>query len=220
MNVYIYWNRKDLDCKKIYHCMSRNDDKSIINELEKKNNLTIERVTTGYKDSVKIEEKISKNDVIIFCTHGTTGEILKYRGKYGEDTILISEDNLHLLDGKVVLAFCCSSAAGLGKKSICKPYSCISYVGFETDILYDNGRAQKSRHIIYEAYKNAFSKAIIYAIKTNCSVHEFRIVLMQQLRYASVEAVLGSNDQSIATIYAGAIAGVVSYGEQGKTIFS
>lgn len=39
-------------------------------------------------------------------------------------------------------------------------------------------------------------------------------------QHASVEAVLGSNDQSIATIYAGAIAGVVSYGEQGKTIFS
>ncbi len=220
MNVCIYWNRKDLDCKKIYHCMSPNDDMSIISELEKNNNLCIKRVTGGYKDNSWIEEKISNNDVIIFCTHGTADEILKYRGKSGENVTLVSEKNLHILDGKIVLAFCCSSAACLGKKSVSKPYSCISFVGFTQDILYDNGKAKKSRHIIYQAYKAAFSRAILYAVKTKCSVRIFRIILTQMLRKSSYEAVLNSDDQSIATIYAGAIAGAASYGEQEIGIFS
>lgn len=220
MNVYVYWDRKDLDCKKIYHCMSPNDDTSIISELEKNNQLFIERVTTEYKDISWVEDKINKSDVIIFCTHGTPEEILKYRGKPDENVSLINEENLHILDGKIVLAFCCSSAAILGKKSICEPYSCVSFVGFDQDILYDNGSAEKSRHTIYLAYKTAFSRAIVYAAKTKCSVHRFRIILTQMLRYASYEAVLNSRDQSIATIYAGAIAGVVSYGEQEKAIFS
>ena len=200
--------------------MSPNDDTSIISELEHNNKLYIERVTMGYKDASGIEKKIRDNDVIIFCTHGTPEEILKYRGKQEEDVVLVSEDNLHILDGKIVLAFCCSSAACLGKKSICEPYSCIAYIGFDADILYDNGKATKSRHIIYEAYKSAFSKALIYAAKTKCSVHMFTIILTKMLREASFEAVLNSNDQSIATIYAGAITGVVSHGEQERIIFS
>ena len=220
MNVYVYWDRRDLDCKKIYHCMSPNDDASIIEEMKKNNTLCIERITGGYKDITYIEDKIKSNDIIIFCTHGTPDEILRYRGREDENDTLISEENLHVLDGKIVMAFCCASASILGKKSVSAPFSCVSYIGFNEDVLYDDGNVSDFRHIIYEAYKAAFSKSIIYALKNQCTVHMFRIYLTQMLRRASVEAVLKSNNLHVETIFAGAITGVASYGENERVVFS
>ena len=222
MKVYCYWESIDLDCKKLFHFMEQDDEMSVKKMINRNNELKVDRVWERKYDYSQVERNINDNEVIIFCTHGTPGSILKYRGRSEENETLIDETNLHILDHKIVLSFCCSSAKKLGLKSVSEPYSCYSYVGFDKDIAYDSddSRAKKSRGIIYRAYKSAFSKAIVYAVDTRCSVGEFRKILYLMLNKESTKAILEAADNSVHNIFAGAIEGVVSHGDQERNIFN
>ena len=208
MKIYVYWNRNDNDCTKIFHFMSPNDTYSINDILNDSHDLKIERIYKPFDASKKaqIMNDIQESDLIIFLTHGT------------EDYVLVDKTNVCVFKNKVVLAFCCSSAKKLGRLSISEKIGCKAFVGFERVIVYDNGRAKRSRHIIYESYKIAFMKSLKYAAKTNCSVEEYRIRLMQLLRREATRAILEAKDHTLNNMYSGTIVGLVALGNINQTV--
>jgi hypothetical protein len=222
MKIYAYWNSKDLDCKKIFHFMSPNDEYSVISTLERDNTLKIDRICQLFDTEKRadIMSDIQANELIIFLTHGTKDEILKYRNRPNNslDDILIDRENAGVLKDKIVLAFCCSSAKELGRLCVSDKVGCWAFVGFENDIVYDNGHAEKSRHIIYESYKKAFKRSLEYAVKTNCSVAEYRDRLMLYLNQEAAEAIMKSDNHTLNNMYTGTIDGLVALGDTAKSV--
>ena len=161
--------------------------------------------------------------MIIFMTHGTEDSILKYRNKPERDIseyILLDKNNAIILKDKVVLAFCCSSAKEFGRWCVAPEVGCKAYVGFEKDIVYDNGRAEKSRHIIYESYKKAFMRSLQYAVRHHCTIEEYRIQLTQFMRKEATEAILKSENHTLHNMYSGTIQGLVALGDGEIPLFS
>lgn len=222
MNIYVYWNTNDHDCEKIFHFMSPNDPYSVVECLNSKNVLQIKRIWQPFKDKTNILGDISKNELIIFLTHGEEDCILKYRNdpnKNFESYVLIDTGNAHILKGKTVLAFCCSSAKGLGRYCVTSEIGCKAYVGFEGSIVYDNGCAEKSRHLIYKSYKIAFMKSLKYAIDSNCSIEDYRIRLTQLLRKEAAQAILESGNHTLHNMYSGTINSLVALGDKQTKLF-
>lgn len=222
MNIYVYWNRNDNDCTKIFHFMSQNDEHSVVELLEQDNNLSIKRIYQPFKDKNEIFKEIQHNELIIFLTHGTEKQILKYQNspeRNIEEYVLIDQKNASLLKDKVVLAFCCASAKTLGRYCVSSQIGCKAYVGFERDIVYDNGKAEKTRHIIYESYKIAFMKGLKYAVKTKCSIQEYQMKLVQYLRSEAVKAIMKSENHSLHNMYSGTVEGLVALGDIKQSLF-
>lgn len=250
MNIYVYWNRNDNDCTKMFHFMSENDEYSLMKYLGQEdgfnlykteqsfhnrfeysicdntgqeNHLFIHRIYQPFQDKSEVTESIQENDYIIFMTHGTEDSILKYRNKPERnfsEYILLDKNNAAILKGKVVLAFCCSSVKELGRRCVAPEVGCKAYVGFEKDIVYDNGRAEKSRHIIYESYKKAFMKSLRYAVKYHCTIEEYRIKLMQFMRKEAANAIMKSENQTLHNMYSGTMKGLVALGDDQIAMFS
>lgn len=222
MNIYVYWNRNDNDCTKIFHCMSPNDEDSVVECLKEGNLLDIDRIYQPFSDDAPILEAIKKNDMIIFMTHGTEDSILKYRNKPDrelEEYILLDKSNAKVLRDKIVLAFCCSSAKVFGRYCVGPETGCRAYVGFEEGLVYDNGKALKSRHLIYESYKKAFMKSLRYAVKHKCTIEEYRIKLAQFMRKEAANAIFLSNNNTLHNMYSGTIEGLVALGNVGMKMF-
>lgn len=110
MKIYVYWNRNDNDCTKIFHFMSPNDTYSINDILNDSHDLKIERIYKPFDVSKKaqIMNDIQESDLIIFLTHGTEEEILRYRNNPDKnlDYVLVDKTNVCVFKNKVVLAFC------------------------------------------------------------------------------------------------------------------
>lgn len=222
MNIYIYWNTNDNDCKKIFHFMSKDDKYSIVEYLEQKNVLKIQRIWQPFNDKSKVLRDIRENDLIIFFTHGARDSILKYRNDSDKnfiDYVLLDKDDAYILKNKVVLAFCCSSAKELGRYCVTPEIGCKAFVGFEHSIVYDNGKAKKSRHLIYESYKKAFMKSLKYAVDSKCNVSEYVIRLTQLLRQESAKAIFESGNHTLHNMYSGTIDGLVALGDEHTKIF-
>lgn len=222
MNIYAYWNTNDNDCKKLFHFMSKKDECSVVNCLGQNNALTIKRIWKPFSDVTGILQDICTNDLVIFMTHGGEEYILKYRNDPNKDLsgyILLDKNNAYVLKNKIVLAFCCSSAKELGRYCVSPAVGCKAYVGFEHDIVYDNGKAKKSRHLIYESYKRAFMKSLKYAVNSHCSVEEYRIKLTQFLRKEAAKAIFESGNHTLNNMYSGTIEGLVALGDQQVKIF-
>ena len=103
---------------------------------------------------------------------------------------------------------------------VSKPYTCKAYIGFENDIVYDNGKAKKSRHFIYESYKLAFGKSLEYAVKSKCNVEEYKIRLLQLLRKESMIVIMKSENNSFNNLYTGTIDGLVALGDTNAVLFT
>lgn len=202
--------------------MSPNDEYSIVNFLKEENVLNIKRICKPFADKTEVLTDISNNDLVIFMTHGTEEQILKYRNVPGrglEEFILVDQENANILKDKVVLAFCCSSARKLGRYCVSPEIGCKAYVGFENDIVYDNGKAEETRHLIYESYKIAFMKSLRYAAKTKCSIEKYRIKLVQYLRKEAVNAIMKSGNHTLNNMYSGTIEGIVALGDKEQNLF-
>ena len=223
MNIYVYWNTNDNDCKKIFHFMSPHDKYSIKRKLEENNNLLINRVWQPFDNTTEILHNIQENDLVIFLTHGTEDQILKYRNSPERDIkeyVLIDKENANILNNKIVLAFCCLSAKDLGKFCVTPEIGCRAFVGFNKEIVYDNGKAARSRHIIYESYKIAFMKSLKYAIKHRCTIEEYRIKLKQYMIKEAVNAIFQAEDHTLNNMYIGTIQGLVSLGDTTQKLFN
>lgn len=202
--------------------MSEEDEYSVVPFLEKENEVIIDRKYKYYSDVSGVMENIQNSEIVIFCTHGTPNEILKYLEKEGrkfEEFVLIDKDNMNVLENKTVVAFCCSSARVLGKQCVDNNNRCKAFVGFENDIVYDNGKAEKSRRIIYKSYKKAFMKSLKYAAESKCTARRFKVVLLQNLRREAAIAILETGNQEFSDLYAGAIDGLVALGNIDEAIF-
>lgn len=224
MNIYVYWNMNDNDCKKIFHFMSPRDEYSIVDCLMQEHDLSIKRVYKVFDDNTETMENIQRNDLILFLTHGTEEQILKYRNSPERDLdefVLIDRQNANILKDKIVLAFCCSSAMVLGRYCVSPEVGCKAYIGFEKDIVYDNGTAAgaATRHLIYKSYKIAFMKSLRYAASTKCSIEEYRVKLVQYMRREAVNAIMQSQNHSLNTMYSGTIEGVVALGKTDEPLF-
>ena len=90
MNIYVYWNRNNNDCTKIFHFMSRNDEHSVVEFLEQDNNLSIKRIYQPFEDKNEILKDIQHNELIIFLTHGTEKQILKYQNCFPMCSLMIA----------------------------------------------------------------------------------------------------------------------------------
>ena len=216
MKVFVYWNRKDKDCKKIFHFMSDNDQDSVISVLKSNSDFSIVHPWQFYSDRENIINIILQNDLIIFLTHGCDDSILKCRNnpvRSIDDYILLNKENAIVLKGKKVIALCCSSAKTLGRYCVSDEIGCNTYIGFESDIVYDNGKALKSRHVIYEAYKKAFKNAIDYLFVKKCTGEQFKTRLLIEMRKQAVNAVMNARDNSINSMYINTIGGLVALGD-------
>ena len=223
MNIYVYWNTNDNDCKKIFHFMSPDDKYSIKRKLEENNNLLINRVWQPFDNTTEILHNIEEHDLVIFLTHATEDQILKYRNSLERDIkeyVLIDKENANILNNKIVLAFCCLSAKDLGEFCVTPEIGCRAFVGFNKEIVYDNGRAARSRHIIYKSYKIAFMKSLEYAMKTGCTIEEYRIKLMQYMRKEAANAIFQAEDHTLNNMYIGTIQGLVSLGDTTQKLFN
>ena len=223
MKIYVYWNTNNNDCKKIFHFMSPDDKYSITGKLKENNNLLIKRVWQPFDNATEILNGIQEHELVIFLTHGTEDQILKYRNSPERDIkeyVLIDKENANILNNKIVLAFCCLSAKDLGEFCVTPEIGCRAFVGFNKEIVYDNGKAAKSRHIIYQSYKIAFMKSLKYAIKHRCTIEEYRIKLMQYMRNEAAKAILEAEDRSLNNIYSGTIQGLVSLGDTAQKLFN
>lgn len=202
--------------------MSEEDEYSVVPFLVKENEVIIDRKYKYFSDVSGVMENIQSSEVVVFCTHGTPNEILKYLEKEGrefEEFILIDKDNTNVLENKTVIAFCCSSARVLGRQCVDNDNRCKAFIGFEDDIVYDNGKAKKSKHMIFVSYKKAFMKSLKYAAKKKCTVREFKVVLLRNLRKEAAIAILETENNSLNDIYASAIEGVVALGDIDEAIF-
>ena len=61
-------------------------------------------------------------------------------------------------------------------------------------------------------------KSLKYAVKTNCSVEEYRIRLMQLLRREATRAILEAKDHTLNNMYSGTIEGLVALGNINQTV--
>ena len=148
---------------------------------------------------------------------------MKYRNSPDEkfeDFILLDKQDAHILKNKIVLAFCCSSAKEFRKYCVSPEIGCKAYVGFEHDIVYDNGRAEKSRGVIYESYKIAFMKSLKYAVKTKCSIAEYQIKLLQLMRKEAARVIFESGNHTLNNMYSGTIEGLLALGDKNAKMFS
>ena len=48
MKIYVYWNRNDNDCTKIFHFMSENDEYSIVERLRQEGSLFLQKVDQSF----------------------------------------------------------------------------------------------------------------------------------------------------------------------------
>lgn len=203
--------------------MSDEDECSVVPFLGKENEILIDRKCKYFSDILKVMENIQNSELVIFCTHGTPNEILKYLEKEGrqyEEFVLIDKNNIDVLENKTVLAFCCSSARVLGRQCVDNAKPCKVFVGFENDIVYDNGKAEKSRRIIYKSYKKAFMQSLKYAVEKKCTAREFKVVLLRSLRKEAVTAIMETENNSLNDIYASAIEGLVALGNIDEVMFA
>ena len=221
MELYVYWNTIDKDCKKIFHCLSPNDEETIIPIFDAD---CIDRKVKPFKKD-EVVRRIKDANTVIFCTHGGPDEIMKCRQREKKDCdnfILIDKNNIQLLKDKIVIALCCYSAKRLGPNSLVGADKCKAYIGFKTPIYYDDEerkKAGKTRHVIYVAYKKAIKKTLIYAQKNNVDVKEFRERLDIYLQQELVGNILEQDDGSMNNKFMTTIEGLVALGDVNAKVF-
>lgn len=209
-----------MDSKKIFHFLSKEDEFTIIPSIEEK---SIDRHWRPFKKSDDVEQKIEKADVVIFCTHGAPNEILKYQPRPNHDKkeyVLIDSSNIGILEGKKVLALCCDSARILGPLSVSGERRSQAYIGFDKPIVYDDGFAPQTKNIVYVAYKKAFRDSIEYAIRTKCTVKEYRSILWAYIQKEMVEAALQAENGTLNNIYITTLDGLVALGDVELPLFT
>lgn len=100
MKIFIYWNYKDNDSKKIYQFLKNS---TFLEKLKEENTVTIKKMFSNFILDEDIINAVAESDVIMFFTHGEEDSILKFRYK-NEDVkdqfTFINTDNAGILKGK------------------------------------------------------------------------------------------------------------------------
>lgn len=216
MSTFVYWNRKDNDCDRMFHFMSQSEEHHLLDAMGELGGLSIEEPHRYFSDISNVLESIRSSDLSIFLTHGEDDRILKFKvpsGRTIEEFTLINRENADCFKEKKVIAFCCSTAKKLGRYCIERDVGCKVFIGFDSDIVYDNGEATSSRALVYTGYKNAFRDALYYAIENKSTCKEFQQRLVFGLRRAAVDVPMNSKNHSINSMFLGASNSLVVLGD-------
>ncbi len=238
MNIFIYWNRKDNDSKKMFKFLK---DGSWINALKDKYEVVdlfphtafkIENCRIHLSESVEISllDAIEQADILMFFTHGEDDRILKYRYKFAtakKEFSLIDCDMSSIVSGKAIISMCCSSAQSLGPhcvKSEGAPY----FIGFEKPLVYDQDDIpnQQLRAIVYKAYSSGFDKVFEAALEKQYTADKLVKRLKLYLNKSITEGILSSPERSMekytmgVPFYEEGINSLVCLGNQAQVIFN
>ncbi|MCI9442005.1 MAG: hypothetical protein HFH15_12390 [Ruminococcus sp.] len=163
MNIFIYWNYKDNDSKKIYQFLNQS---TFFELLEEGNNVIFHKEHQDFIIDNLMHNEIRNSDIILFFTHGDDDSILKFRYKDElpkERFIFLDFENAELLRGKRVIAICCRSANQLGEYCVGEKVQSEFFVGFQDDLIYDEGFSNEFKRIVFKTYSSAFERAFINA---------------------------------------------------------
>lgn len=202
MNIFIYWNYKDNDSKKMYQ---------FLNESFFADNIGCNKIIKFKKayEDFEIDDSLCadmvNSDIILFFTHGDDDAILKFRyynELVKERFIFLDKKNANLLKEKKVIAICCRSANLLGKYCIGENVQCKFFVGFQGDLIYNEGFSDELKSLIYKAYSNAFKSAFIDAYNNKLTAERFVLILKKYISDMLTSEILSSPDRKLGS-YAG-----------------
>lgn len=224
MRIFIYWNYKDNDSKKIYQFLKNSN---FLEKLKEENTVIVIQRYSDFTLDEDIITAITESDIIMFFTHGEEDAILKFRYK-NEDVkdrfIFINSDNAGILKEKKVLAFCCSSAAILGEYCCSEVVKSKFYIGFKKDIIYGEEFRNEFRSIVYNAYSGAFEKALLKAYQEQWTADKFARMLKFFINQMLTEKILSSSDRKLgafssASRHRETANSLVALGERDELVF-
>lgn len=198
MNIFIYWNYKDNDSKKMYQFLNELS----FSDLLPDNKIMFHKEFKDFNIDDSICNDMKNSDIIFFFTHGDDDAILKFRynnEQYKQQFTFIDFNNANLLKEKKVIAICCRSANCLGKHCVSDNIQCKFFVGFQDDLVYSDGFSKKLRSLIYKAYSNAFKNAFLDAYKYKWSAEKFVLVLKKYISDMLTSQILLSQDRKLGS---------------------
>ena len=215
MKVFIYWNKRDNDSKKIYRFLK---DGSWIKALEKNHSVAKAflyesfdvntKKIIGYNEvEMTLLEAMRQADIIFFFTHGDNDRILKskyYNPAAFQAFTYMDCKTASMASFKAIISICCSSAKVLGQHCVNNegvPY----YIGFEKPIVYDENACpnEKLRATIFKAYSEGFNRGFEDALNNNLTAEKMVQLLKFYISQAITHEILSSSDRSLSKYSAG-----------------
>ena len=193
MNIFIYWNYKDGDSKKIYSFLN---DSEFIESVKEREDIVFHKEFENFELTEEIVKEIEGSDVILFFTHGDSDAILKFRYKdplLKQRFVFIDKGNASILKKKKVIAICCNSARELGNFCMNGDIKSEFYIGFADDITYDEGFTNDFKSIVYKTYSKAFSEVVLNAYKGHWSADKFVKRLRKNISDMMTDEILKAN---------------------------
>ena len=192
MKIFVYWNYKDQDSKKIYQFIKQS---SFFENLEKEHQIFWHKEYKDFPVDDTLKEHLQESDIIFFFTHGEDDRILKFR--YNNELVkdrftFISYNNARLLSEKKIFAFCCRSANELGEYCVGFNVNSIFYIGFMDDLVYSDECVVSGefKSTIYKAYSAAFEKALTESYEYKWTVSRFVFMLKKYINDMLTEEIL------------------------------
>lgn len=199
MNIFLYWNYKDQDSKKIYQFLNNTSFRA---SLEASHNVVFHREFHDFPLDDRLLNEIADSDLVLFFTHGDDDAILKFR--YNDESVkkrftFVDLENASVLKNKKVLAFCCRSANILGRYCVDKDIESKFFVGFSDDLIYSENFSVDFKNIVYKTYSNAFEKTLIDACNKNWSADKFVLMLRKNILDLLTKEILASQDRKLGS---------------------
>lgn len=200
MRIFIYWNYKDRDSKKIYQFLNKS---KFMYKITQDHDVYIYK---KYKDFLLDESlcnEILNSDIIMFFTHGEYDAILKFRyidNLLKKRYVFVDLENALLLKNKKVISVCCRSAKELGVYCVGDKVQSKFFIGFLEDLIYSEDFSDDFRSIVYKTYSNAFEQAFEQAYDNNWTAEKFVLRLKKYIQDMLTTEILLSDDRKLGTI--------------------
>lgn len=199
MKIFVYWNYKDQDSKKIYQFIKQS---SFFENLAKEHQVVLHKEFKDFKLDDTVIKDLQESDIAFFFTHGEDDSILKFR--YNDALLkdrftFICKDNAPLLSKKKILAFCCRSANKLGEYCVGPNINSLFYIGFTADLIYSEQFSDNFRNTVYKTYSAAFEKALEDSYKNNWTAKQFVIMLRKYIIDMQTTEILSSKDRNLGS---------------------
>lgn len=200
MKLFLYWNYKDTDSKKIYQFLKNPDFK---NTIEENHDLEWCCKYSDFELNEKLMSEIEKSDLLLFFTHGDDDAILKFR--YNDEIVkkrftFIDLENASILKNKKVIAFCCRSAKVLGQYCISDEIQSKFFIGFSDDLIYSEGFTGEFKNIVYKTYSLAFEKVLLDAMHKSYTAKRFVLMLKKNIIDMLTEQILNAPDRKLGSL--------------------
>lgn len=199
MNIFLYWNYKDQDSKKIYQFLKNPEFKQFFDESH---NIKWYRKYSDFELNKSLYDDIENSDLVLFFTHGDDDAILKFR--YADEIVknrftFVNLENASILKNKKVIAFCCRSANVLGRYCTGKEIQSKFFIGFCKDLIYDEGFTPELKSLVYKTYSIAFEKTLLDACDKGYTAEKFVLMLKKNIIDMLTKQILESSDRKLGS---------------------